>query len=125
MLGMLVLACADLQALVRTADIAAAMSVEALLGTDAVFAADLQALRPHPGQAASAANLRALLAGSAIMASHRTPDCTRVQDAYSLRCAPQVHGAVRDTLAHAETVADRELAAAVDNPVVTLDGRVE
>jgi histidine ammonia-lyase len=107
------------------ADVAAAMSVEALLGTDAVFAADLQALRPHPGQAASAANLRALLAGSAIMASHRTPDCTRVQVAYSLRCAPQVHGAVRDTLAHAETVADRELAAAVDNPVVTLDGRVQ
>ena len=125
MLGMLVLACADLQKLVRVADIAAAMSVEALLGTDAVFAADLQALRPHPGQAASAANLRTLLTGSAIMASHRTPDCTRVQDAYSLRCAPQVHGAVRDTLAHAETVADRELAAAVDNPVVTLDGRVQ
>ncbi|MGI5127688.1 histidine ammonia-lyase [Pseudonocardia sp. CA-107938] len=125
MLGMLVLACADLQRLVRVADVAAAMSVEALLGTDAVFAADLQALRPHPGQAASAANLRALLAGSAIMASHRTPDCTRVQDAYSLRCAPQVHGAVRDTLAHAETVADRELAAAVDNPVVTIDGRVQ
>jgi histidine ammonia-lyase len=125
MLGMLVLACADLRELVRVADVAAAMSVEALLGTDAVFAAELQALRPHPGQAASAANLRALLDGSAIMASHRTPDCTRVQDAYSLRCAPQVHGAVRDTLAHAETVADRELAAAVDNPVITLDGRVQ
>ncbi|MDP9219290.1 MAG: aromatic amino acid lyase, partial [Actinomycetota bacterium] len=92
---------------------------------DAVFAEDLQALRPHPGQAASAANLRALLAGSAIMASHRGPECTRVQDAYSLRCSPQVHGAVRDTLAHAETVASRELSAAVDNPVVTLDGRVE
>jgi len=96
-----------------------------VLGTDAVFAADLQALRPHPGQADSAANLRALLAGSGIMASHRTPDCTRVQDAYSLRCAPQVHGAARDTLAHAELVASRELAGAVDNPVVTLDGRVE
>jgi histidine ammonia-lyase len=125
MLGMLVMACADLQALVRVADVAAAMSVEALMGTDAVFAADLQALRPHPGQASSAANLRALLDGSEIMASHRTPDCTRVQDAYSLRCAPQVHGAVRDTLAHAETVASRELAAAVDNPVITLDGRVQ
>jgi histidine ammonia-lyase len=125
MLGMLVLACADLRRLLRTADVAAALSVEALLGTDAAFAADLAALRPHPGQAASAANLRALLAGSGVMASHRTPDCTRVQDAYSLRCAPQVHGAARDTLAHAETVADRELAAAVDNPVVTLDGRVE
>ncbi|SHK90839.1 histidine ammonia-lyase [Pseudonocardia thermophila] len=125
MLGMLVLACADLRQLLRVADIAAAMSVEALLGTDAVFAPDLQALRPHPGQAASAANLRALLAGSAIMASHRTPDCTRVQDAYSLRCAPQVHGAVRDTLTHAETVAARELAAAIDNPVITPDGRVQ
>ena len=125
MLGMLVLAAADLQRLLRTADITAAMSVEALLGTDAVFAADLQRLRPHPGQAASAANLRALLNGSAIMESHRGPDCTRVQDAYSLRCSPQVHGAARDTLAHAETVASRELASAIDNPVVTLDGRVE
>jgi histidine ammonia-lyase len=125
MLGMLVLAAADLEVLLKTADVTAAMSVEAQLGTDAVFAADLQALRPHPGQAASAANLRALLAGSPIMESHRGPDCTRVQDAYSLRCSPQVHGAARDTLAHAETVADRELASAIDNPVVTLDGRVE
>jgi histidine ammonia-lyase len=125
MLGMLVLAIADLRTLLVTADVAAAMSVEGLLGTDAVFAADLHALRPHPGQAASAANLRALLAGSGIMASHRGPECTRVQDAYSLRCAPQVHGAARDTVAHAAAVADRELAAAVDNPVVTLDGRVE
>jgi len=125
MLGMLVMACADLWTLLRTADITAAMSVEALLGTDAVFAADLQALRPHPGQADSAANLRALLAGSAVMESHRNPECTRVQDAYSLRCAPQVHGAARDTLAHASAVAERELAAAVDNPVVTPDGRVE
>jgi histidine ammonia-lyase len=125
MLGMLVLALADLRRLLATADVAAAMSVEALLGTDAVFAADLSALRPHPGQAASAANLRALLAGSGIMASHRGPECTRVQDAYSLRCAPQVHGAARDTVEHAAAVADRELAAAVDNPVVTRDGRVE
>ena len=125
MLGMLVLACHDLRMLLRAVDVAAAMSVEALLGTDAVFAADLQALRPHPGLAASAANLRTLLAGSPIVASHRNPECTRVQDAYSLRCAPQVHGAARDTLAHAETVADRELAAAVDNPVITVDGRVE
>jgi len=125
MLGMLTLATYDLELLFRTADLAAAMSVEAQLGTDAVFAADLQALRPHPGQADSAANLRALLAGSAIMASHRGPECTRVQDAYSLRCSPQVHGAGRDTLAHARLVRDRELASAVDNPVVTLDGRVE
>jgi histidine ammonia-lyase len=124
MLGQLVLICHDLRRLLRTADIAAAMSVEALMGTDAVFAEDLQALRPHPGQAASAANLRALLVGSKIMESHRNPSCTRVQDAYSLRCAPQVHGAARDTLAHAEAVADRELAAAIDNPVITPDGRV-
>jgi histidine ammonia-lyase len=126
MLGQLVLALHDLARLFRTADLTAAMSVEALLGTDAVFADHLQALRPHPGQAASAANLRALLDGSPIMASHREPyACTRVQDAYSLRCAPQVHGAGRDTAAHALAVAERELASAVDNPVVTVDGRVE
>jgi histidine ammonia-lyase len=124
MLGMLVLSIADLRALVATADVTAAMSVEALLGTDAVFAADLQALRPHPGQAASARNLVRLLAGSEIVASHRSGD-TRVQDAYSLRCAPQVAGAVRDTLAHAEAVAARELASAIDNPVVLADGRIE
>ncbi|MCG8916098.1 histidine ammonia-lyase [Actinokineospora sp. PR83] len=125
MLGMLALAAADLRLLLDTADLTAAMSVEALLGTDRVFAADLQALRPHPGQAVSAARIAAFLAGSPIVASHRGPDCARVQDAYSLRCAPQVHGAARDTVAHAETVADRELAAAIDNPVVLADGRVE
>ncbi|MFP1628655.1 histidine ammonia-lyase [Streptomyces sp. 5K101] len=125
MLGMLILACHDLRRLLATADIGAAMSVEGQLGTDAVFAAGLQALRPHPGQADSAANLRALLAGSAIVASHRGPECTRVQDAYSLRCSPQVHGAARDTTAYASLVASRELASAVDNPVVTPDGRVE
>jgi histidine ammonia-lyase len=124
MLGMLVLALDDLAALLTVADVGAAMSVEALLGTDRVFAADLQALRPHPGQAASAANLRALLAGSPIVASHREGD-TRVQDAYSLRCSPQVHGAARDTLAHARAVAERELSATIDNPVVLPDGRVE
>ena len=125
MLGQLVLALHDLDGLLRAADLAAAMSVEALLGTDRVFAADLQALRPHPGQAASAANLRALLDGSGVVASHRTPDCTRVQDAYSLRCAPAVHGTARDTAAHARLVAERELAAVIDNPVLTPDGRVE
>ncbi|MFI7537755.1 histidine ammonia-lyase [Streptosporangium sp. NPDC049376] len=125
MLGMLILAMDDLGRLFRTADVSAAMSVEALLGTDRVFAADLQALRPHPGQAASAANLRALLKDSGIMESHRDGTCTRVQDAYSLRCAPQVAGAARDTLAHAAVVAERELASAVDNPVVLADGRVE
>ena len=125
MLGMLVLALADLDNLFRLADIAAAMSVEGLLGTDRVFADDLQQLRPHPGQAVAAANMTLLLAGSAIVASHRGPDCTRVQDAYSLRCAPQVAGAARDTAAHAHAVALRELASAIDNPVVTLDGRVQ
>ncbi|MGN6244310.1 MAG: histidine ammonia-lyase [Motilibacteraceae bacterium] len=125
MLGMLCLAAADVEVLLKTADLAAAMSVEGLLGTDRVFAADLQALRPHPGQAESAANLRLLLEGSGIVASHRGPEDTRVQDAYSLRCAPQVHGAARDTLAHVRLVASRELAAAVDNPVVLPDGRVE
>jgi histidine ammonia-lyase len=101
------------------------MSVEALLGTDRVFSDDLQRLRPHPGQARSARRMRELLEGSAIMESHRGPDCNRVQDAYSLRCAPQVHGAARDTVSYVETVADRELAAAIDNPVVLPDGRVE
>jgi histidine ammonia-lyase len=124
MLGMLVLGVADLDDLLIAADIAAAMSVEGLLGTDAAFDADLAALRPHPGLAASAANLRLMLAGSPVMASHRGPGCTRVQDAYSLRCAPQVHGAARDTVDHARVVAARELAAAVDNPVVTPGGRV-
>ncbi|WP_433724035.1 histidine ammonia-lyase [Nocardia sp. CA-129566] len=125
MLGMLALAINDLGELLDVADITAAMSVEALLGTDRVFADDLQALRPHPGQALSARRMAAALAGSDIVASHRGPDCNRVQDAYSLRCAPQVHGAARDTLAHARTVADREMASAIDNPVVLADGRLE
>ncbi|MBO1767217.1 histidine ammonia-lyase [Allobranchiibius sp. GilTou38] len=126
MLGMLCMAIIDLRLLLTTVDISAAMSVEGLLGTDDVFAADLHALRPHTGQELSAANLRIVLADSEIRESHRDPAaCTRVQDAYSLRCAPQVAGAARDTLAHAELIASRELAAAVDNPVVTIDGRVE
>jgi histidine ammonia-lyase len=125
MLGMLVLACADLGRLITTADLAAAMSVEALLGTDRVFADDLQALRPQPGQALSAANLRALLADSPIVSSHAGPEDTRVQDAYSLRCAPQVAGACRDTLDHARRTAAAELASTIDNPVVLPDGRVE
>ena len=125
MLGMLCLALADLGDLLTTADLAAAMSVEGLAGTDRVFAEDLQALRPHPGQALSAANMRRVLDGSGALASHRTNGFTRVQDAYSLRCAPQVHGAARDTVDHAATVAGRELASAIDNPVVTIDGRVE
>jgi histidine ammonia-lyase len=125
MLGMLVLAIIDLRRLLQVADITAAMSVEGLLGTDDVFADDLHALRPHPGQAASASNLRRMMAGSQIRESHRTAACTRVQDAYSLRCAPQVAGAVRDTVDHAERVALIELTSTIDNPVITLDGRVE
>jgi histidine ammonia-lyase len=125
MLGMLALAITDLTRLLATADITTAMSVEALLGTDRVFAADLHAVRPHRGQQQSAANLTALLRDSAIMESHRTEDCTVVQDAYSLRCAPQVAGAVRDTMAHARAVADVELSSAVDNPTVLRDGRIE
>jgi histidine ammonia-lyase len=106
------------------ADITAAMSVEALLGTDRAFAEDLVALRPMKGQAQSAANMRRVLAGSPIVASHRWND-DRVQDAYSLRCAPQVNGAARDALAHAESVAAAELHSAIDNPMVLPDGRVE
>lgn len=125
MLGMLVLALDDLESLLWTADIAAAMSVESQLGTDAVFAADLMALRAQSGQAVSAAHLRAYLGASPMVASHKGPEDGRVQDAYSLRCSPQVHGAARDTMAHAEMIAGRELASVIDNPVVTLDGRVE
>ena len=124
MLGMLVLAIDDLTDLLRVADISAAMSVEGQLGTDRVFAPELQVIRPHPGQALSAANLTAILRDSGVVASHRGPDCNRVQDAYSLRCSPQVHGAARDTVQHAATVASRELASAIDNPVV-VDGHLE
>ncbi|MEJ7648951.1 MAG: histidine ammonia-lyase [Nakamurella sp.] len=124
MLGMLCLALTDLEMLWDTADLAAAMSVEALLGTDAVFAAELQALRPQLGQGVSAAVIRSALAGSPIVASHAGPEDGRVQDAYSLRCAPAVHGSGRDTAAHATLIADRELASAIDNPVVLPDGRV-
>jgi histidine ammonia-lyase len=124
MLAMLVLACEDARLLFRTADATAAMSVEALLGTDRVFAAELQSLRPHPGQARSAANLSRLLAGSGVVASHRY-STHAVQDSYSMRCSPQVAGAARDTLDFAVGVAERELASSIDNPVVLADGRVE
>jgi histidine ammonia-lyase len=125
MLGMLIMACADLEQLCAVADITTAMSIEGLLGTDRVFAPDLHApLRPQVGQAISAANIYAMLKGSGIVASHREND-SRVQDAYSLRCAPQVAGAVRDTISYASTIAERELASAIDNPVVLPDGRVE
>ncbi len=123
-LGMLCLAVHDAAGLLTQADIVAALTVEALMATDRAFAADLQALRPHPGQAASASNLRRLLSGSPIIASHRSDDL-RVQDAYSIRCTPQVHGAARDTLEHVFGVTRRELASAIDNPMVLPDGRVE
>ena len=120
MLAHLCLAVVDLELLARTADLACAMTVEALLGTDAAYDATLQRLRPHPGQAVSAANLRRLLAGSEIVASHRPSDHA-VQDAYSLRCAPQVHGASRDVIAFARSVTERELASVTDNPVVLVE----
>ena len=125
MLGMLIMACSDLYQLATVADITAAMSIEGLLGTDQVFAPELHApLRPQVGQAISAANIFALLNGSGLVASHREND-SRVQDAYSLRCAPQVAGAVRDTIDYASLIATRELASAIDNPVVLADGRVQ
>jgi histidine ammonia-lyase len=125
MLAMLMLASHDLAALLKVADVAAAMSLEALLGTDRTLAADLMALRPHPGQATAAGNMRRLLAGSCVVASHRGPEDIRVQDAYSLRCAPQVAGGCRDTLDHVRLVASREASSAIDNPVLLRDGRIE
>ncbi len=124
MLGMLILALADLDILLDQADIIAAMSVEGQMGTDQVLRSALhEDLRPHPGQATSARNMFEALRGSEIVASHRHGDGV-VQDAYSLRCAPQVSGAVRDTIAHARLVAERELASVIDNPVVLADGEV-
>ncbi|WP_078863446.1 histidine ammonia-lyase [Streptomyces sp. AcH 505] len=125
MLGMLVMALADLHRLYTSADITAALSLEALLGTAKVLAPELHAIRPHPGQGASADNMLRVLAGSGLTGHFQEDAAPRVQDAYSVRCAPQVAGAGRDTLGYARLVADRELAAAVDNPVVLADGRVE
>jgi histidine ammonia-lyase len=124
MLGHHCLAQADLEILLKTVDIACAMTIEALLGTDAPFAERIHALRPHPGQAESASNLRMLLAGSPILASHKMSDHA-VQDAYSMRCAPQVHGATRDVVAQARRTVEIELSSVVDNPVVfSEDGAV-
>ncbi len=105
--------------LVDSADVIGAMACDALKGTDAAFDERIHRARPHGGQIATAANLRKLLEGSAIRESHR--DCGRVQDAYSLRCMPQVHGAVRDTLAHCRSVFETETNSAVDNPLVFRD----
>jgi histidine ammonia-lyase len=120
MLAIGALAAERLRDLVRVADIVAAMTIEAALGTDRPFDERLHRLRPHPGGIASAANLRALMSRSEIVASHRASSHL-VQDAYSLRCTPQVHGAVRDALAHAEGVLGIEANAVSDNPIVLAD----
>ncbi|MGH2674499.1 MAG: histidine ammonia-lyase [Actinomycetota bacterium] len=124
MLALGTLALHDARGLLVAADVTAAMTVEGALGTDRPFAEDVVGLRPHPGQAASAGNIRALLAGSPIIASHRD-SAHAVQDPYSMRCAPQVHGAARDAATFAGEVFERERAATVDNPVILPEGRVE
>jgi histidine ammonia-lyase len=124
MLGMLLMAISDFRFLLDQSDVIAAMSVEGQMGTDQVFRSELhENLRPHPGQAESARNMFNALQGSEIVKSHRHGDGV-VQDAYSLRCAPQVNGAARDTVSHAELVATRELASIIDNPVVLESGEV-
>ena len=117
------LAAADARRLVITADVVGAMSLEAMLGTASAFDEALIGARPHPGQVASAARLRGLLAASEIGASHRSSP-HRLQDPYSLRCMPQVHGAVHDALVPLEGVLAVEMNAATDNPLVFPDGRV-
>jgi histidine ammonia-lyase len=117
MQALLALAVVDAELLAKAADIACALSVEALLGTDRAYDERVVRIRPHPGQLASAANLRRLLAASPLLASHRH-STHAVQDPYSLRCAPQVHGTARDALAYCRRVVEVELASVVDNPVV-------
>lgn len=117
MTALLSLAADEARTLCRLADLIGALSTDALRGTDAAFDPRISALRPHPGQVASAANLWALLQGSAIRNSHREND-VRVQDPYCLRCMPQVHGAVRDQLSHVERVLAIEINAVTDNPLV-------
>jgi histidine ammonia-lyase len=124
MLGMLLLALDDAAHLFTMADVTAALATEAMLGSDRPFAPEIHAIRPHPGQSVSAANIHRLLQRSQIMDSHRDDFEHAVQDAYSIRCAPQVAGAARDTLDFAAEVAARELVSIVDNPVVLPDGRV-
>ena len=120
-IGALLLADAD--RLARTASVAAAQSVEALLGTDVAYAAAYQLARPHPGQVAVAAEMRHLLRGSGLIAHHHA-STHKVQDPYSLRCVPQVHGAVRDAFDHLRRVLDVEMNAATDNPLVFPEGGV-
>jgi histidine ammonia-lyase len=121
MLAMGVLALHRARRLAAAADVACALSVEALLGSGRPFRTDVNLLRPHPGQAASAVAIAACLAGSGIAASHAEDFAHAVQDAYSLRCAPQVHGACHDTFDHAERIFRIELGSVVDNPVVIGD----
>ena len=118
MLAFLVLSLDRAGRIARAADLACALSVEALLGSDRPFRADVHALRPHPGQQVSARRIREALAGSEITSSHHDDFTHAVQDAYSLRCAPQVHGACVDVLGFAAGIAERELGAVVDNPIV-------
>ena len=112
---------ADADRLARTASVATAITVEALQGTDVAYAAALQLARPHPGQIAVAAELRHLLRDSGLMAAHHT-STHKVQDPYSLRCVPQVHGAIRDALDHLRRVLDVEMNAATDNPLIFPEG---
>ena len=122
MTGIAGLALLEAETLARTADVIAAMTVDALLGTDVAFDPRIHAARPHAGQAASARNLKRLLTGSAMRESHR--NCGRVQDAYSLRCAPQVHGAARDAMAFIRRTIEIEMNSATDNPMVFADAGV-
>lgn len=124
MAGIGCLAHHDALRLALTADIIGAMSLEAMLGTGAAFDEALIAARPHPGQVASARHLRELLRDSGIWASHRSDGEHKLQDAYSLRCMPQVHGAVRDALAELERVLTVEINSATDNPLVLPSGEV-
>lgn len=117
------LAIADARRLIATADVAGALSADALRGTDNAFDDRLHAARPHPGQRQTARNLRTLMAGSGIRESHREGD-GKVQDAYSIRCMPQVHGATRDTIDYCATVVEREINSATDNPLVFPDDDV-
>ncbi|WP_127507895.1 histidine ammonia-lyase [Actinoplanes solisilvae] len=125
MLGMLLLAIDDAAHLFAMADVTAALAIEAMLGSERPFLPELHEIRPHPGQSASAANILRLLQDSEVMDSHRDDLAHAVQDAYSMRCAPQVAGAARDTLDFVRVTAGRELVSVVDNPVVLPDGRVE
>jgi histidine ammonia-lyase len=119
--ALLALAVIKARRLVRSVDVIGALTLDALLGTDVAFDPRIHEARPHPGQASSARNLRRLLEGSELRKSHA--DCDRVQDSYSLRCMPQVHGAVRDALAYAERVLSIEMNSATDNPMIFVEGK--